>query len=67
MEATVLTAIGTGVSTYGQFQAAKGVKRAARYNQQVAERNAKVAEQKAEIALFDATRNAVKFRKDFKL
>ena len=66
MQATVLTAIGTGVSTYGQFQAAKGVKRAARYNQQVAERNAKVAEQKAEIALFDATRNAVKFRKDFR-
>ena len=43
MEATVLTAIGTGVSTYGQFQAAKGIKRGARYNAQIAERKAKVA------------------------
>ena len=46
--------------------AADGTKQVGRYNKQIADRNAKVAEQKAEMALFDASRNAVKFRNDFR-
>ena len=61
-----MTLIGAGVSTAATFMAADGTKKAGRYNKQIADRNAKVAEQKAEMALFDASRNAVKFRNDFR-
>ena len=66
LEAATLMAIGTGVSTAATFMAADGTKQVGRYNKQIADRNAKVAEQKAEMALFDASRNAVKFRNDFR-
>lgn len=61
-----MTLIGAGVSAAGTFAAAEGTKQVGRYNKQIADRNAKVAEQKAEMALFDASRNAVKFRNDFR-
>lgn len=61
-----MTLIGAGVSTAATFMAADGTKQVGRYNKQIADRNAKVAEQKAEMALFDASRNAVKFRNDFR-
>lgn len=66
LEAATLMAIGAGVSAVGSFSAAEGVKQTGRYNKQIADRNAKVSEQKAEMALFDASRNAVKFRNDFR-
>jgi len=66
LEAATLMAIGSGVSAVGTFAAAEGTKQVGRYNKQIADRNAKVAEQKAEMALFDASRNAVKFRNDFR-
>ena len=50
----------------GDFMAADSVKATGRYNKQIADRNAKSEEQKAEMALFDASRNAVKFRNDFR-
>ena len=50
----------------GDFMAADSVKATGRYNKQVADRNAESEEQKAEMALFDASRNAVKFRNDFR-
>jgi len=66
LEAATLMAIGSGVSAVGTFAAAEGTKQVGRYNKQIADRNAKVAEQRAEMALFDASRNAVKFRNDFR-
>lgn len=66
LEAATLMAIGSGVSAIGTFAAAEGTKQVGRYNKQIADRNAKVAEQRAEMALFDASRNAVKFRNDFR-
>ena len=50
----------------GDFVGASGVKKAGRFNKAVADRNAESSEQKAEMALFDASRNAVKFRNDFR-
>ena len=50
----------------GDFAAADSVKKTGRYNKAVADRNAESEEQKAEMALFDASRNAVKFRNDFR-
>ena len=61
-----LMVIGAGVSTAATFAAADGTKQVGKYNKSIADRNAKVAEQKAEMALFDASRNAVKFRNDFR-
>ena len=66
LEAATLMAIGSGVSAVGTFAAAEGTKQVGRYNKQIADRNAKSEEQKAEMALFDASRNAVKFRNDFR-
>jgi len=66
LEAATLMAIGTGVSTAATFAAAEGTKDVGRYNKQIADRNALVSEQKAEMALFDASREAVKFRNDFR-
>tara|TARA_R100000773_G_C4220506_1_gene119209 strand:+ start:155 stop:628 length:474 start_codon:yes stop_codon:yes gene_type:complete len=61
-----MTLIGAGISAGATVLAADGTKQVGRYNKQIADRNAKVAEQKAEMALFDASRNAVKFRNDFR-
>ena len=58
--------IGGGISTAATFSAAETTKQVGRYNKSIADRNALVAEQKAEMALFDASRNAVKFRNDFR-
>ena len=66
LEAATLMAIGSGISTVATFSAAEGTKQVGRYNKSIADRNALVAEQKAEMALFDASRNAVKFRNDFR-
>lgn len=66
LEAATLMAIGSGISTAATFSAAEGTKQVGRYNKSIADRNALVAEQKAEMALFDASRNAVKFRNDFR-
>lgn len=66
MTGTELLILGTAASTAATFAAADGTKKVGRYNKQIADRNAKVAEQKAEMALFDASRNAVKFRNDFR-
>ena len=61
-----MTLIGAGISAGATVLAADGTKQVGRYSKQIADRNAKVAEQKAEMALFDASRNAVKFRNDFR-